>query len=94
MNSSDDCSKDYVQVFNGQSLNPEDSAYLSRDVSNGKICSSSEISNINYVFSVDKTVTIYYRTGDSSSGSGARRGLRVDFSGLGTLYNYGIIARV
>ncbi|XP_064384766.1 tolloid-like protein 1 isoform X4 [Halichondria panicea] len=72
------CIKDYVQVFIGRSINPEDGEYLSRNARDGKFCSSSQIYTSNYVY--DNTATVYYHTDSSNTGPGTPRGLRVDFS--------------
>ncbi len=80
-NYSTGCIKDYVQVFAGRSLDPEDGEYLSRNARNGKFCSSSQIYSSNYVY--DNTATVYYHTDSSNTGSGTPRGLRVDFSTIG-----------
>ena len=74
------CSKDYVQVLAGRSLDPDDGLYISPHASGGRFCSSSQIYSINYFH--ETMVTVYYHTDGSNPGS-SPQGLRVEFYALG-----------
>ena len=87
---SPNCSKDYVEVYKGRSLDSDSKIYQAENgqtpdpdsreydqSGRSRFCNSTQIKSLSIVVQ-DTVATVYYHTDGNNSGS-TPRGLRVDF---------------